>query len=265
MARLTSFLVLGAVAPALWACVSAEAPAPMMVARASAVPPVPAELLSPTNGKADAPFQVELGFALASRARQAVTAAERTSGPRPVMLAGAAAPTAVVVARAAPAETSHGPAAGRRVAALPRAQAPAADAGALLVKAALAAEPTEPATPAAPILYAELASAVQAGPAPAAVRTAAVAPAVRPAGPAMRRAAAARMRSAALHPPRTTALTGLAVAVVRTAAAARTAPLLPAAARTTAARKAVASPPRRDFGLHRITAVLAGWLSVIHV
>ncbi len=82
--RSRSVLLAAALAP-LGACAGFAPPQapPLMLARLdTAVPPVPAELLAPVNGKADAPFQLDVGFVLAERARQSALAVARAEAVR---------------------------------------------------------------------------------------------------------------------------------------------------------------------------------------
>ena len=79
MARKAFLLLMGALSPAMGACANVL-PQPAVMARADmAVPPMPAELLAASNGKADPPFQVGAALVMAALAQreEAVTRTAR--------------------------------------------------------------------------------------------------------------------------------------------------------------------------------------------
>lgn len=163
MARRSSILlILSGLTPALAACaVAGDSPAPVRVAYAN-VPPMPAELLAPTNGKAEAPFQVDTRVAVALLAR-------RAASPAPVAVASAQPATAPV--SSPPVHlAAAGPQAARKASAVRVAKAAqpvratAAAPSLLMAKAPVAASPvftakpvveTAAFAPAKPLPYAE--------------------------------------------------------------------------------------------------------------
>lgn len=90
----------------LGGCATAGAP-PLQLARldAPSPPPVPAELLSPTNGKADAPLQLDLVLAIAAQERRAEAEAVALARQAQPVREAAAAPAVALAAVAAPSQS----------------------------------------------------------------------------------------------------------------------------------------------------------------